>query len=119
MRIATDGSRGMQVSDNAQLSFTRGLVSGNRGCRYADTIATFEDVVIEDTQEQASDGIDGGGWRLTLALKRAVLYLNRDLGVLVSSESIATFEDVVIEDAQEQASAVVGAYESGCGGACC
>ena len=46
-----------------------------------------------------------GGWRLTLALQlRGLVSGNRDLGVLVSSESIATFEDVVIEDTQEQAS---------------
>ena len=74
----SDGSRGwgMQVSDGAQVSFTRGLVSGNRDVGVvvavnAGTIATFEDVVIEDTQEEASDGSGGRGMQFKKVLESA------------------------------------------------
>ena len=104
---------GMQVSDGAQLSFTRGLVSGNRELGVfvgdAGTIATFEDVVIEDTKEQVSDGRGGRGMQVItgaqLSFTRGLVSGNRDVGVLVAEAgTIATFEDVVIEDTQSQAS---------------
>ena len=111
----SDGSRGwgMQVSDGAQVSFTRGLVSGNRDVGVvvgsAGTIATFEDVVIEDTQEEASDGSGGQGLQIQegaqVSFTRGLVSGNRDVGVLVGDAgAVATFEDVVIEDTQEEAS---------------
>ena len=103
----------MQVSDGAQVSFTRGLVSGNRDVGVvvgsAGTIATFEDVVIEDTQEEASDGSGGQGLQIQegaqVSFTRGLVSGNRDVGVLVGDAgAVATFEDVVIEDTQEEAS---------------
>ena len=60
----SDGSdgRGLQVIDGAELSLTRGLVSGNRQLGVlvsSGAVATFADVVIKNTQEQASDGSSG------------------------------------------------------------
>ena len=55
--------RGLNI-DGATVSFTRGLVSGNRDLGVfvgSESIATFENVVIEDTKEKVSDGSRGWG----------------------------------------------------------
>ena len=107
------GGRGMEIGYGAQLSFTRGLVSGNRDVgvlvSQPGTIATFEDVVIEDTQERASDGSGGRGLEVStgasVSFIRGLVSGNRDIGVIVVlADTIATFEDVVIEKTKSQES---------------
>ena len=59
--------RGLNI-DGATVSFTRGLVSGNRDLGVfvgSESIATFENVVIEDTKEKVSDGSRGWGMQVS------------------------------------------------------
>ena len=110
----SDGTsgRGLQVVDGAQLSFTRGLVSGNHEVAiliaHAGSIAAFEDLVIKETKERISDGVGGRALQVNssaqLSLVRGFMSGNRELGVLVSSDAVATFEDLVLKDTREQAS---------------
>ena len=84
--------RGIRISEGAQVSFTQGFVSGNRDVGVIvlnpETVASFEAMVIEGTQERDSDGSDGRGLQvidgaelsLTVALCPAIGSL-----VLVSS----------------------------------
>ena len=88
-----NGGRGLEVSEDAQLSLSRGNVSGNRyvgALISSGAITTFEDVVIENTESQASDGRRGRGLGIqegaAVSLTRSLVSGNREVGIFLSGE---------------------------------
>jgi len=103
--------RGVNVQGGAALELRRGLLRNNRDAGafvLGDASqATFEDLTIEDTLSQESDGIRGRGLGVqggVVSVTRGLIRRNREVGVLVAlSGATAVFEDLLIEDTQSQA----------------
>ncbi len=107
------GGQGLNVQSGAAVAVTRALISGNRSLGVFvegdGTSLTLSDVVVEDTQERASDGAGGRGLNVqsgaTVEVTRALISGSRDLGVFVNGDGTSlTLSDVVVEDTQERAS---------------
>ena len=105
--------RGIQVSEGAKLTISRGLVDGNRDIGVAagspGTALILEDVLIRNTLSQESDGTFGYGMQINTGasadVKRSLLDANHDVAVSSSGSSTSLkLHDVVIRDTQAQIS---------------
>ena len=97
--------RGILVSEGASLELKYGLISQNRTqgllVRDSETSVSMEDVVIQGTRAQESDGSGGRGVEVhsgaELTLTRALVKESRDLGVVVGdSGTLAEATDLSI-----------------------
>ena len=114
--------RGLSVQRGATAEVSRGLLSRNRGVGVyasgAGSVLTMADVVVRDTEPDASGVSEGRGLLLqagaTAHVQRAVFEHNRDVGLYVSdAETVLTLADAAVRDTTSPASGEQGGWGLG------